>query len=31
MHGRRVDVVIDAPNLEQSPIHKTALRDGQPL
>jgi predicted nucleotidyltransferase len=31
MHGRRVDVVIDAPNLKRLPIHDIALREGRPL
>lgn len=31
MHGRRVDVVVLAPNLHRLPIHDTALREGQPL
>ncbi len=31
MGGRRVDVVIKAPNLAQLPIHEVALREGQIL
>jgi predicted nucleotidyltransferase len=31
MYGRRVDVVIDAPNLERLPIHAVAEREGVPL
>ncbi|MGV6816727.1 MAG: nucleotidyltransferase domain-containing protein [Thiotrichales bacterium] len=31
MHGRRVDVVISAPNLKQLPIHEVALKEGQAL
>lgn len=28
MHGRKVDVLISAPNLKHLPIHDIALRDG---
>lgn len=28
MHGRKVDVVLSAPNLKRLPIHDVALRDG---
>jgi predicted nucleotidyltransferase len=28
MHGRRVDVVISAPNLQRLPIHEVAAREG---
>jgi predicted nucleotidyltransferase len=28
MHGRKVDVLIDAPNLKHLPIHEIALREG---
>jgi predicted nucleotidyltransferase len=31
MHGRRVDVVVLAPNLARLPIHDVALREGQLL
>ncbi|MHB1273862.1 MAG: hypothetical protein ACYCZD_14055 [Rhodanobacter sp.] len=31
MEGRRVDVVLLAPNLMHLPIHDVALRDGVPL
>lgn len=31
MHGRRVDVVLCAPNLRRLPIHEVALAQGQPL
>ena len=31
MHGRRVDVLLLAPNLRRLPIHDIALREGQPL
>ncbi len=31
MHGRRVDVVLDAPNLKRLPIHAVAEREGIPL
>ena len=28
MHGRRVDVILKAPNLMQLPIHEIAMREG---
>jgi predicted nucleotidyltransferase len=28
MHGRRVDVVLKAPNLKHLPIHEIAMREG---
>lgn len=28
MHGRRVDVVLKAPNLQEQPIHRIALEQG---
>jgi FlaA1/EpsC-like NDP-sugar epimerase len=28
MHGRKVDVIIKAPNLKQLPIHTFALQEG---
>jgi len=31
MHGRRVDVVLEAPNLKRLPIHTVAEREGVPL
>jgi predicted nucleotidyltransferase len=31
MHGRRVDVVLLAPNLLRLPIHEIALAKGQPI
>ena len=31
MHGRRVDVVVLAPNLRRLAIHDIALREGQSL
>ncbi|NTV93958.1 MAG: nucleotidyltransferase domain-containing protein [Thiobacillus sp.] len=31
MHGRKVDVVLSAPNLMHLPIHDVALREGQLL
>jgi predicted nucleotidyltransferase len=31
MHGRRVDVVLLAPNLRRLPIHDVALREGRAL
>jgi len=31
MDGRKVDVVLAAPNLLRLPIHEAALREGQPL
>lgn len=31
MHGRKVDVVLDAPNLKRLPIHAVAEREGVPL
>ncbi len=31
MHGRKVDVLISAPNLMQLPIHDLALKEGQLL
>lgn len=31
MHGRKVDVLIAAPNLLRLPIHDVALREGKPL
>lgn len=31
MHGRRVDVLVLAPNLRRLPIHDIALREGQSL
>jgi predicted nucleotidyltransferase len=31
MHGRKVDVLIAAPNLMRLPIHDVALREGKPL
>lgn len=31
MHGRKVDVVLTAPNLKRLPIHEVALRDGVEL
>ncbi len=31
MHGRKVDVLLIAPNLMRLPIHDIAFREGQPL
>lgn len=31
MDGRKVDVVLVAPNLLRLPIHEVALKEGQPL
>jgi predicted nucleotidyltransferase len=31
MDGRKVDVVLAAPNLRRLPIHEVALREGQTL
>lgn len=31
MHGRKVDVVISAPNLQSLPIHDIARREGELL
>lgn len=31
MHGRNVDVVLLAPNLQRQPIHDIALREGRLL
>jgi predicted nucleotidyltransferase len=31
MYGRKVDVIISAPNLKQLPIHEVALKEGQAL
>ncbi len=31
MDGRKVDVVLAAPNLLRSPIHEVALKEGHPL
>lgn len=31
LHGRKVDVVLSAPNLEHLPIHDVALRTGVEL
>jgi hypothetical protein len=31
MHGRRVDVLLSAPNLRRLPIHDVALREGRLL
>lgn len=31
MHGRKVDVLISAPNLMQLPIHALAFKEGQLL
>ena len=31
LHGRRVDVIVKAPNLKQLPIHEIALSQGQRL
>ena len=31
MRGRRVDVIISAPNLKRLPIHDVALQEGQVL
>jgi predicted nucleotidyltransferase len=31
LHGRRVDVVLLAPNLRRTSVHEVALRDGQKL
>lgn len=31
MHGRNVDVLLSAPNLERLPIHAMAARSGVPL
>ena len=31
MDGRKVDVVLAAPNLLRLPIHEVALKEGQPL
>ncbi len=31
MGGRKVDVVLAAPNLRRLPIHDLAIREGQPL
>lgn len=31
MHGRKVDVLISAPNLMQLPIHELAFKEGQLL
>lgn len=31
LHGRRVDVVLLAPNLRRLPIHEVALAEGRPI
>jgi predicted nucleotidyltransferase len=31
MHGRKVDVIVAAPNLKRLPIHDVASREGQLL
>jgi predicted nucleotidyltransferase len=31
MHGRKVDVLLAAPNLKRLPIHDTAFREGKVL
>ena len=31
MHGRKVDVLVSAPNLERLPIHDIAFKEGQLL
>lgn len=31
MHGRRVDVLIAAPNLQSHPVHEVARRTGEPV
>ncbi len=31
MHGRKVDVLLSAPNLERLPIHDIALKEGRLL
>ena len=31
MHGRKVDVLLSAPNLMRLPIHEIALKEGQLL
>lgn len=31
MHGRRVDVLLSAPNLKRLPIHDIAFKEGQLL
>ncbi|XSG85258.1 MAG: nucleotidyltransferase domain-containing protein [Methylohalobius sp. ZOD2] len=31
LHGRRVDIVLKAPNLKHLPIHEVALREGYRL
>jgi len=31
MHGRKVDVVLEAPNLKRLPIHEVAEREGVSL
>jgi predicted nucleotidyltransferase len=31
MHGRKVDVIVAAPNLKRLPIHEVARREGQLL
>ncbi|MCK9532901.1 MAG: nucleotidyltransferase domain-containing protein [Gammaproteobacteria bacterium] len=31
MNGRKVDVVLSAPNLRHLPIHDVAFKEGQPL
>jgi predicted nucleotidyltransferase len=31
MHGRKVDVLLSAPNLERLPIHDIAFKEGQLL
>lgn len=31
MHGRKVDVLISAPNLQSHPIHEVARRTGEPV
>ena len=31
LNGRKLDVVLLAPNLKRLPIHETALREGQKL
>lgn len=28
MHGRKVDVLLKAPNLQEQPVHRVALRQG---
>ncbi len=31
LHGRKVDILVTAPNLTLQPIHKIARQEGQPI